>query len=65
MDNHLTPSPVRHDRKYFVSLAPHEAVRSHLKVDPDRVLGLGIAGVNKILPNARGDALGMLYEWLP
>jgi hypothetical protein len=48
MDNHTARSPVRHDRKYFVSLALHEAVKSRLQVDPDRVLGLGIAGANKM-----------------
>ncbi|MDT0116625.1 hypothetical protein Q9R20_06435 [Microbacterium sp. PRF11] len=35
-----------------------------MDVDPDRILGLGIAGANKILPNARGDARDLLYEWL-
>lgn len=56
--------PVRHDRKYFVSLALHEAVQRHLHEDPERVIELGVAGALHVRPHSRGGARDLVDEWI-
>ncbi|WP_458041431.1 MULTISPECIES: hypothetical protein [Bacteria] len=60
----MKPSPVRRDRKFYTSLALHQAVQRHLSEDPERVVQLGIEGANRVLPHTRGGARDLVSEWL-
>lgn len=54
---------VRKDRKFYVSLALHQAVSAELTSDPERVRELGLQGAQKVLPHNRGRAIGWVREW--
>lgn len=54
---------VRHDRKFYTSLALHRAVLQHLRQDPDRVFQIAARNIAAIDGTTRGHAATMMRDW--
>lgn len=55
---------VRRDRKYFTSLALHEAVATHYAETPLFVKISGLHGAKKVRPLTHGGATDLIDEWV-
>lgn len=58
-----TTNAVRQDRKFFLSLALHEAILGRMMSDPQRVLERGLRGIQIRSPQVNGGARDLLNEW--
>ncbi|MBW8764472.1 MAG: hypothetical protein JF592_18155 [Microbacterium sp.] len=55
---------VRRDRKFYTSLALHEAVAEHLAETPVYVTISGLHGASKVRQHAHGGAVELIDEWV-